>query len=83
MPTKEKLVSFIVDKILLSSREDSPMLVRVIEAFYSEQEKFNWKLYNCLTGKIIYDHEKDKAELSNLMSNDTTFEKLELFTELR
>ena len=81
LPTKERLISFIVGKILLSSRQDSPMLVRVIEAFYSEQEKFNWKLFNCLSGKIIYDHVKGKAELSNLMADNTTFEKLELFTE--
>jgi hypothetical protein len=81
LSTKDELISFIIEKILISSRDASAMLVRVIEAFYSEQERFNWKLFNCLTGKIIYDHVKGKAELSNLMSDDTTFEKLELFTE--
>ena len=66
MKSKDEFISFIVEKVVKSTRDTSPMLVKVIESFYQENEKFKWKLYDCLTGKIIYDHVKGKAALSSI-----------------
>jgi hypothetical protein len=66
MKSKDEFISFIVEKVVKSTHDTSPMLVKVIESFYQQNKKFKWKLYDCLTGKIIYDHVKGKAALSSI-----------------
>eukprot|EP01036_Dinobryon_divergens_P027189 gene27189-35919_t len=56
--TQPAFVEFIVQNVLKSKKEDCPMLVKVLDHFYKVESKFKWKLFDCLTGKIICNYLK-------------------------
>ena len=55
--SKKDFFSFITEKVLQSTNQESlPMLMKVLDSFYSEKETFKWKLFDCLIGKLISDY---------------------------
>jgi hypothetical protein len=71
MPSKADFVSFVVEEVVKSTKEASPMLVKVLEKFYSESSRSEWQLLDCLAAKTIYDHVKERAALSTIHSKQS------------
>lgn len=83
MATKEEFTSFILEKVVKTTSA-TPVLRRVLDNFYVESAKFKWKLFDCLTGKIIFDHVTGATDLSEINPERTVFgttEQTSLFTE--
>lgn len=78
-PDEESFHSFIITRVVKSTPDRSPMLEKVLQKFYSmkAREQKKWKLFDCLTGRVIADHLSGPEKLSYKVQ----YEKMDLRTE--
>ena len=80
---QEEFLQFILEKILQSSKEENPLLYGIMQKYYIEADRFKWKLFDCLTGKLAHDHLTGIKKFTDFKADETVFNTLEgvMFTE--